>query len=142
MAFIPTFYDGHTGATIADDKFSLGQYVGLKFAGLLDPLDTVNMLITWSDSSVSPINMTAGIANFFSSTAQGWFLFSMPAVKTTGKVLLTVHTPIGSVTEPEIDIGVGVVAPVPGKPVNWYVVGGLAFAGALGVGLVARKLIK
>jgi hypothetical protein len=139
MTVVAVFYDGHTGADILNNEFEIGQYVGLKFSGLLNPFDTVHTTITWSDKTASPIDVTVGVQDILSGSAQAWFLFDMPNVKTTGTVLITV----GNTTK-QINIGVGTPAPNPKSTstFNWLLWGGIGLVAAVGGGLLVRKLIS
>jgi hypothetical protein len=147
MAARYILYDGTTGETLPSTQLQPGEVLGVKFSGLNDPFDTVVMEITFDDTSLSPIHMTAAIYNWFSGDAQGWFTVPMPTIICKGTIKLYVQGPTGTTGPTQINIGIGEVAepPVPPKDDNllteletilkWTAIG----AGVIAIVWVASK---
>lgn len=114
----PIFYDGVTGAAVSKYEFPLGFYLGIKYSGLNDPLDTVLLTITFDDPTISPITYVSGIDEFnFFRNPQGWMLIPLPNKVTKGEVKLWVQTPFGNEGPYIYNIGIGTPPDVsPGPP--------------------------
>ena len=143
-------YDGNTGAELPSTTLQPGEMLGVKFTGLDDPFDTVVMHITFDNNNVPNIDMSAGIYNWLSGGAQGWFIVPMPSVVCKGQIKLYVQSPLGTTGPTTINIGIGAIASPPVTPttnsnplttlqttLKWVAIG----AGIIAVVWIASKAV-
>jgi hypothetical protein len=135
-------YPYNSGIASGLTEFPVGSEIGLLVKS--DNAEAAfTITIVWSDKTLSEYRYSgrtslAGNANV---------PITLPDVATTGILVYESTSSLVSFVHNVVQLGLGVgqVAPVvnkSGTTPNWLVVGGLAFVGAVGIGLLVRHYLQ
>jgi hypothetical protein len=132
-------YPAASGVPTGQTEFDPGDTIGLLIKGMGD-LKSFSVLVVYDNPAASSFSYE-GTASIMGN---GNIQIPLPNVVTHALLTFKTGAFIGTDTV-TISFGVGEVALPPAstpKPTNWYLIGGLAFVGAIGVGLLARNVIN